>query len=76
MPTAFTNIHHSDKLRPRTLGIAKFAEAKASTYDKQSRKDKVVALNSKVVNKYRKLKARLEGVDGLSHLQMQQPQVS
>ena len=56
--------HGKKQRRPHTLGLAKFADAKSSTYDKQARKQKERALNSKVVNKYRKLKARLEGQGG------------
>lgn len=47
------------KHRPSALGLTQFADAKRSTYDKQARKQKERNLNSKVVNKYRKLKARL-----------------
>lgn len=46
--------------RPSGLSLAKFASAKATTYDKQAQKLKKQALNSKVVNKYRKLKSRLQ----------------
>jgi hypothetical protein len=45
--------------KPSLAALSSFASAKASTYDKQGRKRKERALNSKVVNKYRKLKARL-----------------
>lgn len=50
----------NQKHRPNSLGLTQFAAAKTSTYDKQARKQKERALNSKIVNKYRKLKARLE----------------
>lgn len=56
--------HGKQQRRPQSLGLAKFADAKTSTYDKQARKQKERALNSKVVNKYRKLRARLEQQDG------------
>lgn len=50
--------------RPSLNALSGFASAKASTYDKQARKRKERALNSKVVNKYRKLKARLQASGG------------
>ena len=56
--------HGKQQRRPQSLGLAKFADAKTSTYDKQARRQKEQALNSKVVNKYRKLRARLEQQDG------------
>lgn len=47
--------------KPSLSALSGFASAKASTYDKQARKRKERDLNSKIVNKYRKLKARLQG---------------
>lgn len=52
------------RAKPSLAALSSFASAKASTYDKQERKRKERALNSKVVNKYRKLKARLHATDG------------
>lgn len=51
------------RAKPSLAALSGFASAKASTYDKQERKRKERALNSKVVNKYRKLKARLHATD-------------
>lgn len=50
--------------KPSLSALSGFASAKTSTYDKQARKRKERALNSKVVNKYRKLKARLQATGG------------
>lgn len=66
---------HGKQRRPHALGLAKFADAKTSTYDKQARKQKERALNSKVVNKYRKLRARLDGQAGGPHAVQSAPQV-
>ena len=59
------NIKHGKggRAKPSLAALSGFASAKASTYDKQERKRKERALNSKVVNKYRKLKARLHASD-------------
>mmetsp|Transcript_4944 Transcript_4944/g.14236 ORF Transcript_4944/g.14236 Transcript_4944/m.14236 type:complete len:186 (+) Transcript_4944:254-811(+) len=65
---------HGKQRRPHALGLAKFADAKTSTYDKQARKQKERALNSKVVNKYRKLRARLDGQAGGPHAVQSAPQ--
>ena len=45
--------------RDMPLPISKFAGAKASTYDKRVIKQKQAALNAAKINKYRKLKAKL-----------------
>lgn len=42
------------------ISIDKFARAKASSYDPQAKIEKQRALNAKTVNKYKKLKNRLQ----------------
>jgi hypothetical protein len=54
---------HTQKKRPKFAGLSveKFANAKGTRFDKQHEKERQFALNAKRVNKYRKLKTRLEG---------------
>ncbi len=64
-PTSCGGAHlKGGRPKPSLIALSGFASAKASTYDKQARKQKERALNSKVVNKYRKLKARLQAPGG------------
>lgn len=56
--------HKGGRLKPSLGALSGFASAKTSTYDKAARKQKERALNSKVVNKYRKVKARLQTPGG------------
>ena len=51
-----------------SLPLAKFVSAKASSYDKKEQREKTTALNAGKVNKYRKLKARLENAGQLQPL--------
>ena len=52
----------------QALSLERFASAKRSGYDKQRRVQREFALNAKKVNKYRKLKKRLQ-IEG----KLQQP---
>lgn len=47
------------------LSLDKFASAKVSKYDKRKVIQKQMALKAKQVNKYKKLKKRLEVPEGL-----------
>ncbi len=44
----------------RGLTLERFAAAKSSGYNKREKKDKHFALDAKKVNKYRKLKSKLQ----------------
>lgn len=51
---------HPNKRRFVGLSLEKFAAAKNSTYDKQRRKEREDNLRAGKINKYRKLKAKLQ----------------
>ena len=60
-----------DGLQRRKAGVSlqRFAGAKKSKYDKKARAERKAAINAKRVNKYRKLKKRLDGnhTEGVQH---------
>ena len=45
---------------PKGLTLERFAAAKSSNYNKREKKEKQFALDAKKVNKYRKLKQKLQ----------------
>lgn len=45
---------------PKGLTLERFAAAKSSGYNKRDKKEKQFALDAKKVNKYRKLKQKLQ----------------
>jgi hypothetical protein len=52
---------HDPETRKRSgISLQRFAAAKKNRYDKKAKLEKTAALNAKRVNKYRKLKAKLE----------------
>lgn len=50
----------SSNKHPRGLTLERFAAAKSSGYNKRDKKEKQFALDAKKVNKYRKLKSKLQ----------------
>lgn len=54
--------HRSAKSRkhPKGLTLERFAAAKSSGYNKRDKKEKQFALDARKVNKYRKLKQKLQ----------------
>lgn len=50
----------SSNRHPRGLTLERFAAAKSSGYNKRDKKEKQFALDAKKVNKYRKLKSKLQ----------------
>lgn len=56
---------HGRRLVGHTLSLDKFANAKVSKFNKKEKLEKQRALNAKKVNKYAKLKRRLEAAGEL-----------
>lgn len=50
----------SSNRHPRGLTLERFAAAKSSGYNKRDKKERQFALDAKKVNKYRKLKSKLQ----------------
>lgn len=50
----------SSNRHPRGLTLERFAAAKSSGYNKRDKEEKQFALDAKKVNKYRKLKSKLQ----------------
>lgn len=55
-----TGNNSSKHPRGRGLTLERFAAAKSSSYNKQEQKEKQFALDARKVNKYRKLKKKLQ----------------
>ena len=55
-----TNRRANGSKHPKGLTLERFAAAKSSSYSKQEKKEKQFALDARQVNKYRKLKQKLQ----------------